>query len=268
MSDTNNNNNNSNESTVVVPENRVLTGSNFNDFETCKVADHNVIAKATQRQDLDLKTSFGFLVHGMMTPEECNEEIEGVRPYGFDQDGIWIPLELDNCFSFGRYEPGGRFKPHLDATYAENPDKRSIYTMQIYLNDDYTGGNTNFYLMADPLKPDTHVLTESVKPRLGSAVIFNHDTLHEGAEVETGVKYIIRVDMMFIRIDKGAEMSSAQLADLAKARELFFRADDLEKDVGDLESAISTYVQAQMLLAKFPSVVPDPVVPVTKVHEP
>ncbi|GAM18569.1 hypothetical protein SAMD00019534_017440 [Acytostelium subglobosum LB1] len=186
------------------------------------------------------------------------EELEGIRPYGFDQEGVWIPVELDDCFTFGRYEPGGRFKPHLDATYAESPDRRSIFTMQIYLNDDYEGGKTNFFLPANPLEVDKHVLSASVTPKTGMAVLFNHDTLHEGAMVDKGVKYIMRVDMMFLRIDKGYRlMSDENKAKMMRARELFFKADSLEKDDGDLEAAIATYVDAQMLLAALPSIEED-----------
>ncbi|EGG16711.1 hypothetical protein DFA_07689 [Cavenderia fasciculata] len=291
------------EATVSVPEGRIITGSDFNDFGLFSASDNNNNNNSTtSRQDLNLQTSHGFLVHDMLSAEECDfyvkeseskgyrtiekefpkeyrnnlryigknkdlsnilwkrleqhfkkEEIEGVRPYGFDQDGIWIPLELDDCFTFGRYEPGGRFKPHLDAVYASEQNKRSIYTMQIYLNDEFEGGHTNFYLPANPLELDTHVLTESVKPRKGSAILFNHDTLHEGAEVLSGRKYIMRVDMMFLRIHQGLNLTDQQKADMKLAKEIFFLADSFEKDKGDLETAISTYVKAQMMLAQYPS---------------
>ncbi|KYQ91724.1 hypothetical protein DLAC_07506 [Tieghemostelium lacteum] len=189
-----------------------------------------------------------------MLPFFQSSDLEGVKPYGFDQSGVWVPVGLDDCFTFGRYEPGGRFKPHFDATYAENPDKRSIYTIQIYLNDDYEGGKTNFYKLENPLDTEKHQLVESVTPRTGSAVIFNHDTLHEGAEVTNGVKYIVRVDMMFIRIDKDQELPESQKLELQKARKLFFEADSAEKDKQDLKMAIQLYVEAQMLLLNYRSI--------------
>ncbi|EFA86274.1 hypothetical protein PPL_00836 [Heterostelium album PN500] len=288
-------------STLTIPENRTHTGSDIAPFT--EFPNHHEINVNPSRRDLNLQTSYGFLVDNLLSPEECQfyideslkkgyrtiekefpkeyrnntrylgkcktlsnvlwtrlqhhfktEEVENIKPYGFDQDGIWIPLGLDDCFTFGRYEPGGRFKPHLDATYAESPDTRSIYTMQIYLNDDYNGGKTNFYLPANPLELDKHVMTESVQPKRGTALIFNHDTLHEGAEVTSGVKFILRVDMMFLRIKRGNDMPADQKEKLQRARELFFKADSLEKDTGDLVSAIETYVKAQMLLAELPSV--------------
>jgi len=41
----------------------------------------------------------------------------------------------------------------------------------------------------------------SVVPRVGSALIFNHDTLHEGEAVATGTKYMLRTEIMYHRID-------------------------------------------------------------------
>ena len=39
-------------------------------------------------------------------------------------------------------------------------------------------------------------------PREGTALIFNHDTLHEGLPVTAGVKYILRTEIMFHRVDR------------------------------------------------------------------
>ena len=40
-----------------------------------------------------------------------------------------------------------------------------------------------------------------MSPRAGTALIFNHDTLHEGQPVTEGTKYIIRTEVMFKRVD-------------------------------------------------------------------
>ncbi|KAM9998902.1 hypothetical protein ACTFIZ_002477 [Dictyostelium cf. discoideum] len=183
-------------------------------------------------------------------------DLEGVRPYGFDQKGVWIPIGIDNCFTFSKYLPGGRFKAHYDAVFADNPDRRSIYTIQIYLNDGFKGGNTNFFTSENPLLLHRHVLEDSVVPESGTAIIFNHDTLHDGGEVLEGIKYIIRVDMMFIRIDKNLneKVSAKEKEEMELAKKTFFMADSKEKDEKDLDSAISLYVKAQMLLTGYPSI--------------
>jgi len=289
---------------VSVPENRTITGSDFNSFELFQ--DKSFNSSSLKRDNLDLALSNGFTVDNFLTQEEClyyikvsqdkgyvnidkefpkeyrnnqrymgkNQDLskllwdrlenilkvtdlENIRPYGFDQKGIWIPVGLDDCYTFGKYLPGGRFKPHYDATFAENPDKRSIYTLQIYLNDNYEGGKTNFFHPENPLEVTKHKLDKSVEPKTGRALIFNHDTLHEGAEVLSGEKYIMRVDMMFLRIDKiDQDSPETERKELEEARKLFFKADSFEKDDKDLDSAISTYVKAQMLLVKYPSVDP------------
>ena len=41
----------------------------------------------------------------------------------------------------------------------------------------------------------------SVSPKAGTALIFNHDTLHDGQPVTEGTKYIIRTEIMFRRVD-------------------------------------------------------------------
>ena len=47
----------------------------------------------------------------------------------------------------------------------------------------------------------TDTVACSVTPRTGTALIFNHDTLHEGEPVAMGTKYIIRTEIMYRRID-------------------------------------------------------------------
>lgn len=39
----------------------------------------------------------------------------------------------------------------------------------------------------------------SLRPPVGSAVVFDHLLLHEGAEVESGVKYAVRTDLVYAR---------------------------------------------------------------------
>ncbi len=36
---------------------------------------------------------------------------------------------------------------------------------------------------------------------MGTALIFNHDALHEGEPVSLGIKYIIRTEIMYRRVD-------------------------------------------------------------------
>ena len=85
-----------------------------------------------------------------------------------------------------RYKPGMRFAPHADGSFERNNDK-SFYTFLIYLNGDFTGGETNM-----ATQPEL-----SVRPEVGLGLVFQHPIVHEGAEVTSGIKYVARTDLMY-----------------------------------------------------------------------
>ena len=85
-----------------------------------------------------------------------------------------------------RYRPGQAFKPHFDGSYRPSASLESELTLLLYLNDDFTGGETAFL-----------DLDASVRPERGSVLLFAHRVLHEGAEVTSGTKYVLRSDVMY-----------------------------------------------------------------------
>jgi prolyl 4-hydroxylase len=103
------------------------------------------------------------------------------------------PLQVVN------YSPGGFFRPHYDAcdgsaTFCERMNSKAgprYITLLIYLNDDFTGGETAFPLISNPNK--------LCKPERGKAVLFyNTDldgniieqALHGGNSITSGNKWI------------------------------------------------------------------------------
>ncbi|MBX7218439.1 MAG: 2OG-Fe(II) oxygenase [Blastocatellia bacterium] len=92
--------------------------------------------------------------------------------------------EMFRCY---RYKPGMRFIPHADGAFQRNAYERSWYTFLVYLNEAFTGGETSF-LVVPPV---------SIRPLTGLGVLFQHPLIHEGCEVKTGVKYVIRTDIMY-----------------------------------------------------------------------
>ncbi len=60
----------------------------------------------------------------------------------------------------------------------------------VYLNSDFTGGETKFY-------NDDRELHIAVQPESGTALVFVHRQLHEGASVLSGRKYVLRTDVMY-----------------------------------------------------------------------
>jgi predicted 2-oxoglutarate/Fe(II)-dependent dioxygenase YbiX len=96
------------------------------------------------------------------------------------------PVGVNERFRCYRYEPGQRFAPHYDGAFTRSPTERSELTFMVYLNDDFTGGTTTFW-----------DFEATVSPRTGSALLFQHFTLHEGCVVRSGVKYVLRSDVMY-----------------------------------------------------------------------
>ena len=91
---------------------------------------------------------------------------------------------LNELFRFYKYESGQRFKKHRDGSFKRSDREFSCYTLLIYLNDNFTGGETTF----------EHC---SVKPVMGRAVVFLHELKHSGEPVTDGSKYVLRTDVMY-----------------------------------------------------------------------
>ena len=87
-----------------------------------------------------------------------------------------------------RYRPGQRFAPHFDGAYFRSglPREGSQLTLLFYLNDDCEGGATRLI--------DYDLV---IRPRKGALFIFEHAVHHEGCEVTSGVKYVLRSDAMY-----------------------------------------------------------------------
>lgn len=96
----------------------------------------------------------------------------------------WAPCGFSERFRFYRYTSEQFFKWHLDGTFRRSPTEESALTFMIYLNEGYEGGRTEFGW-------------ESVAPRTGMALVFPHRLRHQGAPVVSGVKYVLRTDVMY-----------------------------------------------------------------------
>lgn len=168
-----------------------------------------------------------FCVNGLLTPAECAELIALAEARGFEPagvrtadggqksmahvrnnervvlespqwiDALWQRLReaglpaldgeaaagLPRALRFYKYGPGQRFRMHKDGPWSED-GRLSKLTLLVYLNDGFAGGDTAFRGFR-------------VEPRTGDALLFVHDTWHEGAAVEQGVKYALRSDVMY-----------------------------------------------------------------------
>jgi hypothetical protein len=102
----------------------------------------------------------------------------------------------------GAWPPSG-IHPTTDAYQydASPPDARqsSLFTFLIYLNDDFVGGETTFFI---PSVREGVINAYPIKPIMGSVAVFPHGEaagalLHEGTGVVKGAKYVIRTDVEY-----------------------------------------------------------------------
>ena len=145
-----------------------------------------------------------------LLPFIAKEDYVGRTPLCFGHDGVWAPLGLNECLKVFRYTKGGMFVPHRDGPWVPRGDQCSMYTVILYLNDDFVGGST---VLAGS---DEHCGPQGIRtydwagyegdamvrmvPIQGAALLFNHDCWHAAHPIESGVKWILRTELVFQRI--------------------------------------------------------------------
>jgi len=109
---------------------------------------------------------------------------EKISPYLPKEIDGWNLYSLNDRFRFYRYENEQYFKWHRDGSFKRTYYEVSKITFMIYLNDDYTGGETEFSGF-------------KVQPKAGSALLFPHKLMHQGSKLSSGIKYVLRTDVMY-----------------------------------------------------------------------
>jgi len=128
------------------------------------------------------------------------------------------PVGINARFRFYKYDKGDFFKPHTDGSWPGSriidgknvhnayPDRWSQMTFLILLSEDFKGGETQFWVNKhDKTKPartadDAQLI--NVRTPAGGVLCFPHGMhpmhcLHSSAQIDEGVKYIIRTDLLF-----------------------------------------------------------------------
>lgn len=108
-----------------------------------------------------------------------------IQPFVPSKFGVYNALGLNELFRIYKYSEGQRFKMHRDGSYERNDSECSFFSFLIYLNDGYKGGETYFEKGI------------TINPKLGEALIFHHPLRHEGKPLISGVKYVLRTDIMY-----------------------------------------------------------------------
>lgn len=156
-------------------------------------------------------------------------------PEELEENGSsWTLWGLNSHFRFCKYEEGNFFKKQIDhcaeefdrsdfdevnkedkenendddeniwnilqtrETLTETlPDRKSMFTVNLYLNENFEGGNTRFYEI-----PVENSIVH-VRPETGLCLIFRQPTtkdyVHDGQVVSSGTKYLLRTDVFYER---------------------------------------------------------------------
>ncbi len=124
----------------------------------------------------------------------------------------WSIVGCVDRLRFYKYKKDEEYPEHMDGSYSrtitynnnelkQSYKQHSFLTLLIYLNDEFEGGETKFY----PDKQHCRFLRDIenkqpvyvIQPKQGMAVINIHNILHEGAKVQSGIKYVLRTDILF-----------------------------------------------------------------------
>ena len=124
--------------------------------------------------------------------------------------------------------------------------------MMIYLNDEYVGGETNFVaehsLYWDEERKlycaPKETIVASFKASPGDVLLFDHKILHEGAQVQSGMKWMMRSEIMYRKCgsDQGEGLTDVD-AKLAEALQILQLAKNAE-GTGDMTLAVKLYSKA------------------------
>lgn len=96
-----------------------------------------------------------------------------------------VAIGLNERFRFYRYDVGQRFAPHFDGSYRSPTGAQSLLTFMLYLNDDFSGG-------------ETIITGITVTPERGKVLVFKYQLVHESVEIQGGRKYVLRSDVMYM----------------------------------------------------------------------
>ena len=192
-----------------------------------------------------------------------------IYPLGFDVlRGKWELNGVNKAIRFNSYDGSKKekFEKHRDAQFCPSGDHRSFLSLVIYLNDDFEGGETKFYIPKQRTYPleinlcDTSDQEQydviSVKPRAGSAVLFSQNILHESAAVTSSRKCILKTDIMLKRSQAvGFQVSEAEREDYFSCLNLFRQAQQLElSKETDCSEAYNLYDKCLSLRYSYPGV--------------
>ena len=119
----------------------------------------------------------------------ANNLFARIRDSLLPQVGKFTLSRLNKRLRCYRYRSGQKFEPHMDHWYQASEKEISLFSVLVYLNNNFVGGETRFM----------EQLEASIKPEIGKVAVFQHKVRHEGCEVTSGTKYAMRTDVMYVK---------------------------------------------------------------------
>jgi hypothetical protein len=195
------------------------------------------------------------------------KEFKDVKPCGLNVDDLWELQCVNPCIRINSYKaPSIGFLPHYDGAYSESDSVKSALSIVIYLNDNskekkdyYKGGKTIFYDKPHKIEVPGMTVDEEIKinqgldhyeklcikPEKGKCIIFGQNVLHTSSKITKGIKYIIRTDVIYkkIQIDRSIGKSHPTIFDDFKYQKCvnYFKEAQMIELEGNLKRAGELY---------------------------
>lgn len=122
-----------------------------------------------------------------------------------DDPAIWRAVGCNSNFRFAKYVQHlgpTAFAKHIDRPTIDEHDRCSMYTVNIYLNDlsQEQSGKTRFWSHPKGMgKPVDHAGGTAGSVCLFKQANFSDTPWHDGQELKSGVKYLMRTDVIYVR---------------------------------------------------------------------
>ncbi len=179
---------------IIIHDKNIFSIDNFWDSETCEIIinqveetnifsiKETVLSQNSLDDNLDSRDNFVVYLNNQdladVIYEFLQENLSIINFVGYEHIGIHSNLRVY------KYLTGQEFKPHTDGHTVVSDTERSFYSLLLYLNENFKGGNTTF-------------TSCKVKPKQGRITFFPHNFLHAGEIVEHGTKYVMRGNIVF-----------------------------------------------------------------------
>jgi hypothetical protein len=146
------------------------------------------LRKALDGADKTLRVDDRFRNNDRITlnePDLAAEIFERLDAVPLHREEGFLPVGCNPRFHVYCYnKPGDQFTLHADQPYILD-DTISFYTVLVYLNGDYEGGEA---LIGG---------TAKFRPIMGTGLVFPHYMLHGAAPLISGTRYTMRTDVMY-----------------------------------------------------------------------